>query len=96
MRKFMILGGLGEAAGQGGAGPGWQPAPEQLARMRATTELFLAHIIRPTALYRPDTDAIRATSVRIVVGAGALSIGQLPGRTAVALAGRHHRRRVPR
>jgi pimeloyl-ACP methyl ester carboxylesterase len=87
MQKFMIHAGLGEAAGQGGAGPGWQPTPEQIARMRASTEQFLAHMIRPTALYQPDIDALRATSVRIVVGAGATSKGQLPNRTAVALAG---------
>ena len=86
MRKFMVLAGLGNAAEQGGAGPGWQPTPEQIARMRASTELFLAHMIRPTALYQPDIDALRATSVRIIVGAGATSKGQLPNRTAGALA----------
>jgi pimeloyl-ACP methyl ester carboxylesterase len=53
------------------------------ARFRATNEQFLGHMIRPTTGYRPDLDALRAASTRIVVAAGAESKGQLangPGR----------------
>jgi clorobiocin biosynthesis protein CloN7 len=53
--------------------------------MRATTEHFLAHLLRPTTRYRPDIQALRATS-RIVVAGGTTSKGQLANRTAVALA----------
>jgi len=58
-----------------------------MARMRATTEQFLAHLIRPTTHYRPDIGALRAASTRIVVAGGATSKGQLANRSAVALAG---------
>jgi clorobiocin biosynthesis protein CloN7 len=66
----------------------WEPSPEQLAAMRATTDTFLAHLLRPTTHYRPDVEALRATPTRIVVAAGATSKGQLAHRCAVTLAGR--------
>jgi pimeloyl-ACP methyl ester carboxylesterase len=89
MQKFMTHAGLGEAPGQEAAeAPRWEPSPEQIARMRATTDVFLAHLIRPTTRYRPDIAALRAASTRIVVAAGATSQGQLANRSAVALADR--------
>ncbi len=102
MQKFMAHTGLGgspagppaagppaggpPAAGPPAGGPQWQPSPEQIARMRATTGHFLAHLLRPTTDYQPDIAALRAAPARIVVGAGATSAGQLANRTAVALA----------
>ncbi|HEY6294154.1 MAG TPA: hypothetical protein VIX15_00685 [Streptosporangiaceae bacterium] len=68
--------------------PRWAPSAEQMARMRAATEVFLAHLIRPTARYRPDIEALQAASTRIVVAAGATSTGQLANRSAAALAER--------
>ena len=88
MQKFFAQAGLGGAAGQAADAPRWEPSPEQLARMRATNEAFLAHLLRPTTYYRPDIEALRAAPARIVVAAGATSKGQLPNRTAVALADR--------
>jgi clorobiocin biosynthesis protein CloN7 len=85
MRKFMAHAGLGEALGQEDA-PRWEPSPEEMARMRATTEQFLAHLLRPTTRYQPDIQALRAASTRIVVAGGTTSKGQLANRTAVALA----------
>jgi len=87
MQLFMAHAGLGEAPGQGDA-PRWEPSPEELARMRATTEQFLAHLLRPTTRYRPDIQALQAASTRIVVAGGTASKGQLANRTAVALAER--------
>ena len=77
--------------GSGGAGqqegaPRWEPSPEQVARMRATTGHFLAHLIRPTTRYRPSIEALRAAPARVVVAAGTTSKGQLANRAAVALA----------
>jgi clorobiocin biosynthesis protein CloN7 len=86
MQKFMTHAGLGAAPAQQADAPRWEPSPEQLARMRATTEHFLAHLLRPTTRYRPDIEALRAASTRIVVAGGATSKGQLANRTAVALA----------
>ncbi len=93
MRKFMAHAGLGEGAGGAGQdqgqqadGPRWEPSAEELARMRATTELFFEHLLRPTTRYRPDIQALRAASTRIVVAGGTTSKGQLANRTAVALA----------
>jgi clorobiocin biosynthesis protein CloN7 len=85
MQKFMAHAGLGGAPGQEADAPRWEPSPEEMARMRATTEVFLAHLIRPTTHYRPDIEALRAA--RIVVAAGATSKGQPANRAAVALAG---------
>ena len=87
MAKFMAHAGLGGGAGQPADAPRWQPSPEQIARMHATTGHFLAHLIRPTTSYRPDIAALRAAPPRIVIAAGAASKGQLANRTAVALAG---------
>jgi clorobiocin/coumermycin A biosynthesis protein CloN7/CouN7 len=86
MQKFMAHAGLGEGPARGTDTPQWEPSPEQLARMRATTEHFLVHLLRPTTRYRPDIEALRAASTRIVVAGGATSKGQLANRTAVALA----------
>ena len=86
MQKFLAHAGLMPAAGQQADAPHWQPSPQQIARMRASTDHFLAHLIRPTTDYRPHIAALRAAPVRIVVAAGATSKGQLPNRTAVALA----------
>jgi pimeloyl-ACP methyl ester carboxylesterase len=55
MAKFMTHAGLGEASGQEAGAPRWEPSPEQMARMRATTEVFLAHLIRPTTRYQPTS-----------------------------------------
>jgi hypothetical protein len=65
---------------------GKQPTADQIARMRASTEQFLAHLIRPTTNFRPDIGLLRASPVRIVVGAGFTSKEQLANRAAVALA----------
>jgi pimeloyl-ACP methyl ester carboxylesterase len=88
MGKFMAHAGLGEEPGQQADAPRWEPAPEQMARMRDTTDMFLAHLIRPTTRYRPDIEALQAASTRVVVAAGATSTGQLANRSAVALADR--------
>lgn len=86
MQKFMAHAGLGEPPGQEAGAPRRGPSPEQMARMRATTEEFLAHLIRPTTRYRPDIEALRAAPARIVVAVGTTSKGQLAHRSAVALA----------
>ena len=86
MQKFMAHAGLGAGPAREADAPRWEPSPEQLARMRATTEHFLAHLLRPTTRYRPDIEALRAASTRIVVAGGATSKGQLANRTVVALA----------
>jgi pimeloyl-ACP methyl ester carboxylesterase len=84
MAMFMAHAGLAQESGA----PRWQPSPEQLATMRAATEVFLAHLLRPTTHFRPDLAVLRAAPARIVVGVGAASEGQLARRCAVALADR--------
>jgi len=88
MQKFLAHAGLGGAPEPGADAPRWEPSPEQLARMRATNEAFLAHLLRPTTYYQPDIEALKASPTRIVVARGATSAGTLPNRTAVALADR--------
>jgi clorobiocin/coumermycin A biosynthesis protein CloN7/CouN7 len=87
MQKFMALTGLGGGADQEAQARRWEPSPEQIARMHADTDVFLAHLILPTTHYRPDLQALRAAPPRIVIAAGSTSRGQLANRTAVALAG---------
>lgn len=53
---------------------------------RPNDEVFFAHMIRPFSRYLPDIAALLSSSTRIVVGRGATSTGQLPNRTAAALA----------
>ena len=89
MQKFMVQAGLGGAPGQQEeAPPSRQLTAEQIDRMRASTEFFLAHLIRPTTNFRPDIGALQAAPARIVVGVGSASKGQLANRAAVALADR--------
>jgi pimeloyl-ACP methyl ester carboxylesterase len=89
MRKFMSHFGLGPHDGDGDAGPPqWQPSEEELARMRATTEVLLAHLLRQTTGYQPDIAALASAPTRIVVAGGAESKGQVANRTTVALAER--------
>jgi pimeloyl-ACP methyl ester carboxylesterase len=88
MQKFMSHLGLAPAAGDEHEAPQWQPSDEELARMRATTDVMLGHIIRQSTGYQPDVAALAAASTRIVVGVGAGSKGQLANRTALALADR--------
>src|SRR5215470_6114039 len=87
MGKFMVHTGLG-GVGQRASTPQWEPSPEQVARMRAATGHFLAHLLRPTTRYRPDIAALRAAPTRVVVADGAASKGQLANRCAAALASR--------
>jgi clorobiocin/coumermycin A biosynthesis protein CloN7/CouN7 len=87
MAKFMAHAGLGGEPGEQEGAPRWEPSPEQVARMRATTDEFLAHLIRATTRFRPGIEALRASATPVVVGVGATSKGQLAHRCAVALAG---------
>ena len=88
MFKFMAHAGLGGGPDQWADAARWEPSAEQMARMRAATEVFLAHLIRPTTRYQPDIEALQAASARIVVAVGATSKGQLANRSAIALADR--------
>ena len=88
-RKFMELAGLGGGMQQSDASPPLEPTPEvreAFARMQANLDYFFAHGILPLSSYVPDVEALRAGAVRIVVGIGESSKGQLAHRTAVALA----------
>jgi clorobiocin/coumermycin A biosynthesis protein CloN7/CouN7 len=86
MSKFMAHAGLGGQPAEGEGAAPWELSPEQVARMRATTGHFLAHLLLPTTGYQPDIAALRAASARIAVAAGATSRGQVANRAAVALA----------
>jgi pimeloyl-ACP methyl ester carboxylesterase len=58
MGKFMAHAGVGSPAASDEGAPRWEPSPEQIARMRATTGHFLTHLVRPTTGYRPDIAAL--------------------------------------
>jgi pimeloyl-ACP methyl ester carboxylesterase len=48
---------------------------------------WFLHEMQPTTAWLPDVDALRATAVRVVVGIGVDSAGQVCDRTSRALAG---------
>jgi pimeloyl-ACP methyl ester carboxylesterase len=56
--------------------------PQQVADER----FWFAHELRPSTFWRPDVAALRSTRLRIVVGIGDDSAGQLCERTSLALA----------
>lgn len=56
--------------------------------MPANDHRFFAHMVRPFTRFQPDIPALQAAATRIVVGVGVDSAGQLPYRTAAALAER--------
>ena len=60
------------------------------AQARAVTagERFFGHSLLPVVLYRPDVKALRNSSTRVVIAAGATSKGEFPHRTAAALSER--------
>ena len=88
MQRFQQVIGLADAPVEQ---PQGEPTPEMLEgwqRIAGNLEFFLAHGVRPLTGYVPNVAALRAGSVRIVVGIGEASGGQLAHRAAVALAER--------
>jgi len=85
MALFMRHAGLNQ--GPAAAGPPGSIPPEVAARMQATTEEFLASLLRATTRFQPDLAALRATPARLVIGVGTTSAGQLAHRCAMTLAG---------
>jgi pimeloyl-ACP methyl ester carboxylesterase len=89
MQKFMEVAGLGGGPRREDAPPQLEPSPEAreaFARIGGNLNYFLAHGLKPISSYVPDVSALRAAAVRVVVGVGETSEGQLAHRTAVALA----------
>jgi clorobiocin/coumermycin A biosynthesis protein CloN7/CouN7 len=56
--------------------------------MVATSERFFGHGLLPITLYQPDIASLQAAPTRVVPAGGSTSRGQLPQRTAAALAER--------
>ncbi len=87
MRRFLLsIGVLGEEEERAFAAspePVAVPAPEV---PQNDNDFFYANQIRATTSYRPDLEALKSGSTRLVVGVGAASTGQLANRTGVALA----------
>jgi pimeloyl-ACP methyl ester carboxylesterase len=68
----------------GQTGPALPPEPDPQAA--ADEKFFFEHLLRPTSRWKPDLDALRTGSTKIVVGIGESSTGQLCDRTSTALA----------
>src|SRR5262249_49469271 len=67
------------------------PDPEvmaMLARFERKTTFFIGYEAPPFGRYMPDIATLKASSVRVVPAAGALSTGEPPNRAAHALAER--------
>lgn len=80
MAKFASLAGFRQ--GPGKMGP--QPTPEALAQ----DDYFLRHMANPTIRSKPDVEALKASSTRVVLAVGAKSAGQLASRATCAFAER--------
>jgi pimeloyl-ACP methyl ester carboxylesterase len=83
MQKFAAMAGLGGGTQKKPPSPSMQ---ESFSRMQGNFAFFLAHGVMPIGLYTPDISALAASKVRVVVGVGAESEGQLAWRSAMALA----------
>jgi pimeloyl-ACP methyl ester carboxylesterase len=81
-KKFMILANINLPEGAFEQMFGGERNPQEVA----DDHVQQAHMLRPTALWRPDLTALRSTTTRIVVGIGEQSGGQLCERTSTALA----------
>ncbi|MEU4546777.1 alpha/beta hydrolase [Nonomuraea dietziae] len=84
MQKFNELIGMSEQDA-----PQGPPSPEQqemFGRLMGNLGYFLGKGVRPISSYRPDVEALRSGSPRIVVGIGESTEGQLARRSAIALA----------
>ena len=83
--------GAGLSSRQGNEAASQPPALEMqqaLGRIMGNLDFFLAHGLKPISHYVPDVATLSAGPVRVVVGVGETSTGQLAHRTAVALAER--------
>jgi pimeloyl-ACP methyl ester carboxylesterase len=88
MQQFMMLGGMaGRPAGQTAPAPPNVEAAATLKRIDGNLDYFLAHGLKPIGRYVPDVETLRAGPVKVVVGVGKDSEGQVAHRAAVALAG---------
>ncbi|MEV0804230.1 alpha/beta hydrolase [Kribbella sp. NPDC050281] len=83
-RQFFALANIQVPDGMIEAMFGGERDPQQVADER----FWFAHELRETVTWVPDVDRLLDSGVRIVVGIGAESTGQLCDRTSTALAGR--------
>jgi len=83
-KRFGAFTGLGMRP-QGGREPSDAAAQ---ARAVTSSERFFGHSLLPVVLYRPNVEALRNSSMRVVIAAGTTSKGEFPHRTAAALSER--------
>ena len=79
MQQFFALNGLQDDGEHGVTAPAFAPTPEEAAafeRVSGNFEYWLAHGMMPLSLYRPDVEALRAGTPRVVIGIGEQSAGQ--------------------
>jgi pimeloyl-ACP methyl ester carboxylesterase len=91
MRKLEMGAGLSGGPQQVKAATQSAPPPEMqeiFGRIMGNLDFFMAHGVKPISFYVPDVATLRAGSVRVKVGIGETSTGQLAHRAAVALADR--------
>jgi pimeloyl-ACP methyl ester carboxylesterase len=84
--QFQTYAGMNNAADAPRPAP---PSPElqqTIARTSRNMDFFFAHGMVPIAAYVPDVAALRAGTVRAIVGAGETTAGQSPHQAALALA----------
>jgi pimeloyl-ACP methyl ester carboxylesterase len=79
-KKFLVNAGAPPPPDQGAGAP--PPDAQQIADER----YWFRHEMRGTTEFRPDASVLRASGVRIVIGLGADSAGQLLDRTSRAMA----------
>ncbi len=83
-KQFFVLANIQVPNGMIEAMFGGERDPQQVADER----FWFAHELRESITWLPDVDRLRDSGVRIVIGIGEESTGQLCDRTSTALAGR--------
>ncbi|MEV0664881.1 alpha/beta fold hydrolase [Actinomadura luteofluorescens] len=84
----------GEEEGPAEEGPAAEQEPpspemrEMFARFEKNTDFFVGYEVPGFGRYKPDVEALRGSSVRIVPAAGEESVGEPPHRAALELAER--------
>ncbi len=89
LMKFMAMAGLGSDHDVAPPDSQEEPGPEArkaMVGLQRNLDLFFGQMLREITGYRPDVNALRTASTRVVIGCGTTSAGQLAHQTSLALA----------
>ena len=86
--RFAAFTGMAMHPPQDGGKPSDAAAQAGAVATNDPSDRFFAHGLLPVVLYRPDIEALKNSSTRVVIAAGISTMGEFPHRTAAALSER--------